>query len=185
MQPSSNKILRLIFFVAIQRPGQSNCWLLLVLKVYQVINPNSEFMQFMECGYELCAREYVYSINLKYLDGFSAVSRKIRSWFCSCSLVLLFSLSFLVCLFKSVIYMERTSLKIFFVPCSSCLHFQTKKVISSQLEFWEASFSFPQIKSYGLNINKYPQIHWKELQTHDFFLKVLWWRAKGLCVAMN
>lgn len=48
----------------------------------------------MECGYEFCGREYAYLIDLKYLDGFSAISRKSRSCFCSCSfaVVILFGL---------------------------------------------------------------------------------------------
>lgn len=74
------------FFVAIQSKGQLNYWLFLVLKVYLLLNPNSELMQLTECSYELYSQEYNNLIYGEYLAGFSTVSREIRLCLC-CSFV--------------------------------------------------------------------------------------------------
>lgn len=76
--------MNFLFLVVIQTQGQLWCRLLLVLKVYLLINSNSELMNLMEYGFELGGLEYSYLIDLEYLDGFSTRSKEIRSYFCSC-----------------------------------------------------------------------------------------------------
>lgn len=53
---------------------------------------------------------------------------------------------------------RKTRLKTFFPPSPCCLHFQTKKVISSQIFLWKASFSSPLPPNKKL-WSEYKQIH--------------------------
>lgn len=45
------------------------------------MNPNSELMNLMECGYELCDVEYSYLIDFENLGSFSTVSKNISQVF--------------------------------------------------------------------------------------------------------
>lgn len=145
--------------------------------MYLLINPNSEFMNLMEWGYELCGIEYSYLIDLEYLHGFSTVSKEMGSYFCSC-----FCAAVVIGAFAQFSTILKTFLSPYLLhPLSCCLHFQTKKIISGQLYLWEASFSSSQVKNYGLNTNKYTGSNYR----CPVLFRGIWWWAMGFCVVRN